>query len=350
MHEARTVTATFAINTYAITCNTVGTGTCAANPATVNDGSTTNITVSPAAGWHVVSVVDTVDGPKAGSYTTSAMHEARTVTATFAINTYAITCNVVGTGTCTANPATVNDGDTSTITVTPAAGWYLLSVADSVDGVKTGSYTTSAVHEARTVTATFSALTAIPNLIGMSADDAAAALTTAGLTSGTVTQRTSATAALGRVMSQHPAALTLVMPNSAVEYVVSLGPPLSLAYGAGNPLVVTPGARAELTVTPVNAHGIVHFQWCRVSPTQTLDPIHDENSATLIIDNVTPESAGEYVCEGTDDYDSIQSPHIELAVDKGLSAVGWVGLVMASIVILSGGLRFFERQRRSARL
>jgi len=151
----RAVTATFAIDTYAVTCNVVGNGTCTAAPATVDYGSTSNITVTPATGWHIFSVVDSVDGAQAGSYTTSAITAPRTVTATFTIDTYAVTCNVVGNGTCTAAPATVDYGSTSNITVTPATGWHILSVVDSVDGAQAGSYTTSAITAPRSVTATF---------------------------------------------------------------------------------------------------------------------------------------------------------------------------------------------------
>jgi len=151
----RTVTATFAINTYDITCNVVGDGTCEANPATVEHGSTSDIVVTPAVGWHIVSVVDSEEGAKPGSYTTTPVTADRTVTATFAINTYTVTCSVVGNGTCEANPATVEHGSTSDIVVTPAVGWHIVSVVDSEEGAKPGSYTTTPVTGPRTVTATF---------------------------------------------------------------------------------------------------------------------------------------------------------------------------------------------------
>lgn len=80
------ITATFAIDTYTITTVVNGSGTCTASPNPVDHGSTSDITVTPAANWHVVSVVDSVDGSKSGSYTTSAVTSARTVTATFAAN------------------------------------------------------------------------------------------------------------------------------------------------------------------------------------------------------------------------------------------------------------------------
>lgn len=149
------VTAEFAINTYAITCDTVGSGTCTADPATVDHGSTSDITVTPAEGWHIVSIEDSVEGTKSGSYTTTAVTANRTVTATFAINTYVVTCGAVGNGVCIASPAIADYGSTSDIAVTPPDHYHIVSVVDSVEGAKSGSYTTTAVTANRTVTATF---------------------------------------------------------------------------------------------------------------------------------------------------------------------------------------------------
>ena len=295
-----------------------------------------------------MSVVDSVDGSRTDSYTTSPVHEARTVTATFAINTYAVNCNVVGNGACSANPSTVDYGATSGITVSPASGWYLVHVNDSVDGMKAGSYTTSPVHETRTVTATFAALPSVPDLAGMTANEAVAALAAAGLAGGTVTQRTSTTVASGRVITQQPPASTIVAPNSAVDYTISAGVPISLAYAGEDPLSVLFGDRAELTVTPVNAHGNVQYQWYRVSEAQTLEPINGESSATLLFANVTARNAGVYLCEATDNYDSAQSPRIELSLAERLSAPGWAGLLAVTVFILAGGFRHFAGRKRRA--
>ncbi len=166
-----TVTAQFAINTYTITCNVAGSGTCTANPATVNYGSTSDIVVTPETNWQIISIVDSVEGAKTGSYTTTAVTANRTVTVTFS-NMYDITCNVVGNGTCTANPASVEWGLTSDITVAPATDWHLVSVEDSEEGAKPGSYTTTAVTANRTVTATFAAN--VPEVTSFAIDTGAA--------------------------------------------------------------------------------------------------------------------------------------------------------------------------------
>ena len=220
------VTAQFAINTYAIECLVTGGGNCTADPTAVDHGGTSRITVTPNAGWRIRTITDSEEGPKPGSYTTSPVTANRvisvifdinqytltyqagangsivgetaqtvpensngsavtatpapgyhfvqwsdgslaatrhdthvtsdiTVTAQFAIDTYSIVCTVVGEGTCTANPALVNHGETSVITVTPDMGWRILSIVDSEEGLQPGSYTTRPVTAPRAVTAAF---------------------------------------------------------------------------------------------------------------------------------------------------------------------------------------------------
>jgi len=63
----------------------------------------------------------------------------------------------------------------------------------------------------------------VPSVVGRTQADAQKALTTAGLTVGTVTMANSATVAAGKVISQNPVAGTNVAPGSAVALVVSLG-------------------------------------------------------------------------------------------------------------------------------
>ncbi len=149
------VTASFAIDTYSVTCNTVGSGTCAAAPATVDHGATAEVTVTPTEGWHIVSIEDSEEGAKSGSYTTTPVTANRTVTATFAINTYQITFVTAGPGVCSASPATVAYGGTSDITITPDTGCHIASIVDSVEGAKSGSYTTTPITADRTINVAF---------------------------------------------------------------------------------------------------------------------------------------------------------------------------------------------------
>ncbi len=115
-----------------------------------NDGTPVEATPDP--NYHFVNWSD---GSSTNPRQDMAVNNNVNVTANFAIDTHDITCVVSGNGTCTANPATVNHGDTSEITVTPAAGWHVLSIEDSAEGAKPGSYTTTPVTSDRTVTVQF---------------------------------------------------------------------------------------------------------------------------------------------------------------------------------------------------
>src|SRR6266705_1125740 len=64
---------------------------------------------------------------------------------------------------------------------------------------------------------------AVPNVVGETEAAATSAITSAGLTAGTVTQQSSTTVASGNVISESPAAGTSVASASAVNLVVSSG-------------------------------------------------------------------------------------------------------------------------------
>jgi hypothetical protein len=77
----------------------------------------------------------------------------------------------------------------------------------------------------------------VPNIVGLTQAAASSAITGVNLIVGAVTSANSATVAAGSVISQNPASGASAAPNSAVSFVVSLGP----AVG-GSPIV-------ELTVS-----------------------------------------------------------------------------------------------------
>ena len=68
--------------------------------------------------------------------------------------------------------------------------------------------------------------TAVPNVVGLTQANAQTALTTAGLTVGTVTTMPSETVPTGQVISQTPVAGSNVAPGSAVALVISSGLPV----------------------------------------------------------------------------------------------------------------------------
>jgi beta-lactam-binding protein with PASTA domain len=97
---------------------------------------------------------------------------------------------------------------------------------------------------------------AVPNVVGSTQAAAQTAITTAGLTVGTVTTANSATVPIGRVISQNPAAGSNVAPGSAVALVVSLGAKVPNVVGSTQAAAQTAITTAGLivgTVTRVNS-------------------------------------------------------------------------------------------------
>ncbi|WP_342346735.1 PASTA domain-containing protein, partial [uncultured Nitrospira sp.] len=95
---------------------------------------------------------------------------------------------------------------------------------------------------------------AVPNVVGLAQAAAQTAITTAGLTVGTVTTATSATVAIGAVISQNPIAGVNVTTGSAVNLVVSLGAQVPNVVGLTQGIAQTALTTAGLivgTVTPV---------------------------------------------------------------------------------------------------
>jgi beta-lactam-binding protein with PASTA domain len=109
----------------------------------------------------------------------------------------------------------------------------------------------------------------VPSVVGQTQNGAAAVLQKSGLTVGTVTQQTSTSVPAGSVISQNPAAGTSVAPGSAVDLVVSLGPPVTVPNVVGQTQSTATAVlqRFNLTVgsvtrqvTPGVAPGIVLSQ------------------------------------------------------------------------------------------
>ena len=65
----------------------------------------------------------------------------------------------------------------------------------------------------------------VPSVVGLAQSAAATALNNAGLTVGSITRQASTTVPAGTVISQNPVASASVAPGSAVDLVVSSGPP-----------------------------------------------------------------------------------------------------------------------------
>ncbi|HEY6209699.1 MAG TPA: InlB B-repeat-containing protein, partial [Gemmatimonadales bacterium] len=152
------VTATFAINTYAVTPAAGANGSLSPGTAqTVNYGATKAFTVTPATGYHIDQVTGCGGTLVGNTYTTGAVTADCTVTASFAINTYTVTPSVPGGhgSLSPAAPQTVNYNATTAFTVTAATGYRIATVSGCGGTLVGNTYSTGAITSNCTVTAGF---------------------------------------------------------------------------------------------------------------------------------------------------------------------------------------------------
>ncbi len=205
---------------------TVGTGA-TANSATVPIGNV--ISQTPAAGTNVLpgNAVTLVVSLGTAVPNLVGLTQAAAQTAITAVGL------TVGTGTTT-NSATVPAG--MVISQTPTAG--------------------SNVPPGSAVALVVSLGAKVPNVVGLTQAAAETAITSGGLTVGTVTTATSTTVPAGTVISQSPAAGANVAPGTAVTLVVSLGVVVPNVVGLTQAAAQTAITSASLkvgTVTTANS-------------------------------------------------------------------------------------------------
>ena len=124
LEEARSVTATFALQRYTVTATAGANG--AIDPPTrdLDHGATTTFTVTPTTGY--TASVSGCGGALAGNiYTTGPITAACTVTATFTLNSYSLSTAVspAGAGLVNCTATTIGYGGASTCTATAHAGY-----------------------------------------------------------------------------------------------------------------------------------------------------------------------------------------------------------------------------------
>jgi Dockerin type I domain/PASTA domain/Divergent InlB B-repeat domain len=137
--------------------------------------------------------------------------------------TYSLTLTTSGTGSGSASGAgTYPAGQSVLVSEIPNAG-SLFSGWSGPNGTEcaTGTVVMSAN---KSCIANFTTLLTVPDVVGDAVGAATSAITGAGLTIGTQTLATSYQVPAGRVVSESPAAGTLVAPGAAVNLVVSSGP------------------------------------------------------------------------------------------------------------------------------
>ncbi len=159
MDANKTITATFAINTYVITPTAGANGNITpSTPQAVTYGASQTFTITPNTGYHIANVG--VDGVSQGAidlYAFTNITANHTISAAFAINTYTITPTAGAHGTITpSTPQTVNYGASQTFTITPNTGYHIAEVG--VDGISQGPigfYTFNNVTANHTISAAF---------------------------------------------------------------------------------------------------------------------------------------------------------------------------------------------------
>ena len=157
MDGAKTVTATFTLNSYALTTATAGTGSGAVtlNPAggTYSHGTMVTVTATPATGSTFTGWSGACTGSGACIVT---MDAAKTVTATFTLNSYALDHGDCRNGQRLSQPQSsgrdIHHGTVVAVTDSPATG----STFTGWNGACTGSGVCSVTMDAaKSVTASF---------------------------------------------------------------------------------------------------------------------------------------------------------------------------------------------------
>ena len=163
VNAACTVSATFEAipaTTYTVSVNAGLNGGISPSSATVNEGNTTQFTVTPNSGYQIASVSGCGGSLSGDTYTTGAINAACTVSATFEAvpaTTYTVSASAGSNGGISPSSATVTEGNTTQFTVTPSGGYQIASVTGCSGTLSGSSYTTGAINSACTVTASFEA-------------------------------------------------------------------------------------------------------------------------------------------------------------------------------------------------
>jgi outer membrane protein assembly factor BamB len=128
-------------------------------PQTVQDGATTTFTVTPNAHYRIASVTGCGGSLNGSTYTTGAITQDCTVNATFVAIMHTVTPSAGPNGSIVpSTPQSVQDGATTTFTVTPNAHYRIDSVTGCGGSLNGSTYTTGTITQDCTVNATFVAI------------------------------------------------------------------------------------------------------------------------------------------------------------------------------------------------
>ncbi len=155
--HAFVLTVTSVPDTYTVTPSAGDHG--ALDPGTaqgVTESQATSFTVTPDTGYHIDTVTG-CDGTLSGStYTTGAVTENCTVSASFSIDTFTVTPAAAEHGSLAPDTAqTIDYNATTSFTVTPETGYHVVTVTGCGGTLDGSTYTTGPVTESCTVEAFF---------------------------------------------------------------------------------------------------------------------------------------------------------------------------------------------------
>ena len=157
-----TISASFAINTYTIMVDAGANGQITPGTSSVNYGDTPTYIITPATGYHIASITVngqtvSINAPKGQNYQFSPVTSDGSITATFAIDTFAIITSAGSNGAISpSGTISVNYGNDQTFIITPVNGYHIANVI--VDGSSIGtvtSYMFTSVIADHTISATF---------------------------------------------------------------------------------------------------------------------------------------------------------------------------------------------------
>ena len=214
-------------------------------------GATPTFTITPATGYHVADVL--VNGVSVGavtSYTFAPIAANQTIAASFAINTYTLTLNTVGSGTVAASPsqATYTHGTVVQVTATPAANWNF----DFWTGDATGSTNPLSVtmDANKTITANFGQRNYVWNQTGTAAWTTAGNWTparTVPAANDVLVFNNGAASAIVTGIPTQTVGQILVSGNTNVQFQTAAAATVTIAGSAGTDLSVAAGSTLQLT-------------------------------------------------------------------------------------------------------
>ncbi len=144
-----------AISVYTVSVTTGAGGSASQTSANVNQGGSTSLTFTPAAGYSIASVSGCNGSLNGNQYTTGAITGNCAITAQFKLNTYTVSTTTSEGGTLSQTSATVQHGATTTFTLTPVVGHSIVSVSGCNGSLNGNQYTTGAMTGDCAITAQF---------------------------------------------------------------------------------------------------------------------------------------------------------------------------------------------------